>query len=68
MNNTLPDRLTTMMVSMRDGIRLATDIHRPDGAGPFPVVLERTPYGRDETSRSEITASNPQSVSRAERA
>ncbi|WP_052852665.1 CocE/NonD family hydrolase [Streptomyces avicenniae] len=25
---------------------LATDIHLPDGAGPFPAVLVRTPYDR----------------------
>ena len=49
----------TIMVPMRDGIRLATDVYLPDGAGPFPVILERTPYGRQETSRSEITAADP---------
>src|SRR5689334_1942485 len=49
---------TTQMVPMRDGVRLATDIHLPDGAGPFPVIMERTPYGRNETSRSEITAAD----------
>jgi putative CocE/NonD family hydrolase len=47
------------MVAMRDGVRLATDIHLPDGAGPFPVVLERTPYGRHLPSRSEITEAAP---------
>ena len=36
----------TEMVALRDGARLATDIHLPDGVGPWPVVLERTPYGR----------------------
>ncbi|HEY5301681.1 MAG TPA: CocE/NonD family hydrolase [Acetobacteraceae bacterium] len=54
------------MVAVRDGIRLATDIHLPDGAGPFPVILERTPYGRHLPSRSEITAADPTPVSRAE--
>jgi hypothetical protein len=32
---------------MRDGVRLATDVYLPDGpdaAGPFPVILIRTPY------------------------
>src|SRR5262249_6356898 len=29
-----------------DGVRLATDIYRPEGAGPFPVILTRTPYHR----------------------
>eukprot|EP01037_Dinobryon_pediforme_P005816 gene5816-5880_t len=51
---------------MRDGICLATSLHLPDGPGPFPVVLERTPYGRDEISRSEITAANPVPSTRAD--
>ena len=29
---------------MRDGIRLATDVYLPDGDGPWPVILIRTPY------------------------
>ncbi len=48
----------TRMVPMRDQVRLATDVYLPEGAGPFPVILERTPYGRDEASRSEITATD----------
>lgn len=40
-----------VMVPMRDGVKLATDIYFParDGAraeGKFPVVLERTPYNK----------------------
>lgn len=43
--------LHDVMVTMRDGVRLATDIWLPaaDGRilpGPFPVVLERTPYNK----------------------
>jgi predicted acyl esterase len=33
-------------VPMRDGVRLATEIFFPEGDGPWPVVLMRTPYGR----------------------
>jgi uncharacterized protein len=29
---------------MRDGVRIPVDIYRPDGPGPFPAVLIRTPY------------------------
>nr|WP_256515627.1 CocE/NonD family hydrolase [Alsobacter ponti] len=44
---------------MRDGVRLATDVYLParDGvalAGPFPTVMERTPYGKTARSRAEI--------------
>ena len=33
-----------VMIPMRDGVRLATDIYRPKGPGKFPVILSRTPY------------------------
>ena len=41
-----------VMVPMRDGVRLATDVYRParDGvpvAEPLPVLLQRTPYGKE---------------------
>ncbi len=36
----------TLMVPMRDGIKLATDIYLPDGDGPWPCVLSRTPYNK----------------------
>ena len=34
-----------VMVEMRDGIRLLTDVYLPQGDGPFPVILCRQPYG-----------------------
>lgn len=40
-------------ITMRDGIKLRADIHRPTdlatgtpAAGPFPVILSETPYGK----------------------
>jgi len=41
-----------VMLTMRDGIKLATNLYFPsiDGQlaeGPFPVILERTPYDKD---------------------
>ena len=41
-------RETKVMIPMRDGVRLATNIFRPAEGGRFPVVLLRTPYGRNE--------------------
>ncbi|MCK4855491.1 MAG: CocE/NonD family hydrolase, partial [Bacteroidales bacterium] len=32
-------------VTMRDGVRLSTNIYRPDTSGTFPVLLARSPYG-----------------------
>lgn len=60
-----------IMVPMRDGIRLATDVYRPAlkgkaVPGPFPVILERTPYGRNIVSRSELSVAEPKPKSRAE--
>jgi putative CocE/NonD family hydrolase len=36
---------TTVLVPMRDGTRLATDVYLPDRPGRVPAVLARTPYG-----------------------
>ena len=36
----------TVMLPMRDGVRLATDVYIPDGDAPWPVILTRTTYGR----------------------
>lgn len=34
-----------VMMPMRDGVRLATDIYRPkDARGPVPIVFSKTPY------------------------
>jgi predicted acyl esterase len=38
----------TIMVPMRDGVHLATDVHLPAGDGPWAVALTRTPYGRSD--------------------
>ena len=59
------------MVAMRDGIRLATDIYRPAAGGvvddrPLPVILERTPYGKRERSRSEIEPGDAEPMTRPE--
>lgn len=37
-----------VMVAMRDGVQLATDVYRPSTLVPCPVLLHRTPY--DKTS------------------
>ena len=60
-----------VMTAMRDGVRLACDVYLParDGQpvdGSFPVILERTPYGKSQVSRSERTAADPRPRSRAE--
>ncbi len=44
-----------LMVPMRDGVRLATDIYRPSREGalvtqPLPIVVHRTPYDKKRPS------------------
>jgi predicted acyl esterase len=36
-----------VMVPMRAGVRLATDVYRMDGAAPAPLLLSRTPYDKE---------------------
>ena len=38
----------TQYVRAYDGVSLATDIYLPNGNGPWPVVLTRTPYNRKD--------------------
>ena len=35
-------------VPMRDGVKLRADVFTPDGPGPFPVLLSRTPYNKED--------------------
>ena len=55
-----------LIVPARDGVGLATDVFRPASGGPFPVLLERTPYNKSAPSRSERTAAVTAPRSRAE--
>ena len=36
-----------IMVSMRDGVKLATDVYRPEQKGRWPVLVTRHPYNKD---------------------
>ena len=49
-----------VMVPVRDGVRLATDVYLPARhgepvSGPLPVILERTPYNKRSPDRIERT-------------
>ncbi|MFC3881888.1 CocE/NonD family hydrolase [Algoriphagus namhaensis] len=43
-----------VMMPMRDGIRLATDIYRPKGEGKYPIVFSRTPYNFNTWGNGEM--------------
>jgi putative CocE/NonD family hydrolase len=36
------------MVPMHDGVKIATDVYRLEGASPTPVLVARTPYNKDQ--------------------
>ena len=38
--------------SMRDGVKLYANVYRPKAQGQFPVILIRTPYGKDRFEES----------------
>jgi predicted acyl esterase len=42
-----PAKFTEFFIPMRDGTRLAANVFLPDGPGPWPVVVTRTPYLKD---------------------
>ncbi len=46
---------------MRDGVHLATDVYLPSGdTGRWPVLLERTPYGRRGTNHADRSGADAQ--------
>lgn len=50
---------TDVRARMRDGVFLVADVYRPDEAGEFPVLLQRTPYNRKgDTEQSHELASH----------
>ncbi len=60
-----------VMVRMRDGVHLATDIYRPavggiPVAGKLPVLLERTPYDKTGVNHADRTRDAPQPLARPE--
>ena len=50
----LPVRiLKNVMIPMRDGVRLCSDIYLPKREAAYPTILTRLPYGKREWSTSE---------------
>lgn len=46
-------------VPMRDGVELIADVYRPAGKGRWPVVLNRTPYDRQDAWRGQMVLIDP---------
>ena len=51
-----------VMVPMRDGVKLATDVYRPAEGGPVPVLLARLPYNKDLPSMMQRVIDAPRAV------
>lgn len=47
------NNFSTHMIPMSDGTLLATDVYRPSGTGPWPTVLYRTTYNKNQDSVNE---------------
>jgi putative CocE/NonD family hydrolase len=50
--------LNGVMVPMRDGVRLATDVYLPVGPTSVPTLLERTPYDKRGANHADITSTH----------
>lgn len=54
-------RRSEVMIPMRDGVRLHAVVLQPaDVTLPLPFLLQRTPYGVDDTNRASFSASRPE--------
>ena len=52
---------TEAIIPMRDGVKLHAVILKPtDIAAPLPILMERTPYGADGTTRASFFAQRPE--------
>src|SRR5262245_65795284 len=50
-----PPTEANVAIPMRDGVTLGADLYLPPGAGPFPVLLTVTPYGKNGAARTAAT-------------
>jgi uncharacterized protein len=48
---------------MRDGVTLRANVYRPEGEGPWPTLLTRSPYGKDD-AKEWVTMLDPLQAAR----
>ncbi|QHV96161.1 CocE/NonD family hydrolase [Spirosoma endbachense] len=51
-----------MMIPMRDGVRLATDIYRPKTDKPVPIIFSKTPYNINAWGDGELRQNSYQAA------
>jgi len=44
---------------MRDGTKLSADLYLPKGPGPWPTLVERTPYNKETSVEVKVAKSPP---------
>ncbi len=47
----MPKTLLNIPVKMNDGCLLSADVYLPSNKGPFPIILECTPYGNHQEKK-----------------
>lgn len=52
-------------VPMRDGVALAADVYTPTGTGPWPVLMMRTPYGKNTYFENAWSGVDPVTAARS---
>jgi len=51
-----------IMMPMRDGVRLATDVYRPKSDGRFPIIFSKTPYNFNSWGDGELKQNSYQAA------
>ncbi|MER9714446.1 CocE/NonD family hydrolase [Mesorhizobium sp. M0174] len=59
--------LPSIKVPMRDDVNLATDVYLPNGPGPFPIILIRTPYNKNDYRPAWVAQGTSSAVQRGGR-
>nr|WP_257818271.1 CocE/NonD family hydrolase [Phenylobacterium sp. J367] len=54
-------------MTLRDGTKLAANVYKPAGKGPWPVILSRTPYLKDGRATDETPDPGPGLAKQAKR-
>ena len=63
----LPPGAVEEVMTLRDGVKLAANVYKPAGTGPWPVVLSRTPYLKDGRISEQTPNPSEQMAKQAQR-
>ena len=63
----LPPGAVEEVMTLRDGVKLAANVYKPVGRGPWPVILSRTPYLKDGRITEQTPNPSEQMAKQAQR-